>query len=366
MGAADFEAAGLYDPAAPDAADRLALLEWMAGRGISIEQMVHAEREQGLTGLAGDLALHPPGPLLTLAELASRVGVSPERLEAIMLAIGMPPPKPGEAAFSEAALEGLRTFSSGAQLFGEEATLRFGRVVGASLARIAEAAVALFLVNVEAPIREAELGRLALARANLEAIGAIENVSTMMRTLLRAHIELAIRRLRRARAGELVDRGRLAVGFVDLVGFTPLSRLAPSRDLAALIERFEGTAHDVATARDGRIVKVIGDEVMFVAVDAGAACDIALTLVERLCRDTSVTPRGGLAYGEMLLRGGDYYGPVVNLAARIAEQAVPNELLVTPEVEAHADGAELRFEPAGKRMLKGFDAPVTLMTLERG
>jgi adenylate cyclase len=257
-------------------------------------------------------------------------------------------------------------FSADARLFGEEATLRFARVVGASLARIAEAAVALFLVNVEGPIREAEGGRLALAKANLEAIAAIDDVSAMMRGLFRAHMELAIRRLRQARGGELIDRGRLAVGFVDLVGFTPLSRLVPSRDLAALVARFEDTAHDVATARDGRIVKVIGDEVMFVAVDAGAACDIALTLVERLCGDNTVTPRGGLAYGEMLLRGGDYYGPIVNLAARIAEQAVPNELLVTPEVEAHADGAELRFEPAGKRMLKGFDAPVALMTLERG
>ena len=69
----------------------------------------------------------------------------------------------------------------------------------------------------------------------------------------------------------------------------------------------------------------------------------------------------------MLLRGGDYYGPIVNLAARLAEQAVPDELLVTPELadRAHRDPG-LRFEPAGKRMLKGFDAPVSLMTVERG
>lgn len=366
MGPADFEAAGLYDPAAPHAADRLALLEWLAERGVTIEQMVRADREKSLSGLAGDLALHPPGPLLTLAEMATRIGVAPERLEAILLATGLPPVKPDEAAFSERALLGLSMFSSGAQLFGEDATLRFARVVGASLARVAEAAVSLFLVNVEGPIREHEGSGLVLAKANLEAIGALEHVSTMMRGLFRAHMEIAIRRLRLARGKELIGSGRFAVGFVDLVGFTPLSRLVPSRDLATLVERFEDTAHDVATARDGRIVKVIGDEVMFVSVDAAAACDIALTLVERLCRDTTVTPRGGLAYGEMLLRGGDYYGPIVNLAARIAEQAVPNELLVTPEVAAHADGAELRFEPAGKRMLKGFDAAVNLMTVERG
>jgi adenylate cyclase len=366
MGPAEYQAAGLYDPAAPDAADRLALLQWLAERGITIEQMVRAEREGLLDALAADLALQPRGMRLTLAEMAARVGVSPDRLEGILLAAGLPPVKANEMRFSEDDALGLSLFSFGARLFGEEATLRFARIIGASLARIAEAAVEVFLVNVEAPLREAEGSRLALAKANLEAIEALEQIPTLMRGLFRSHVEIAIRRLRQARGGDLIDRARLAVGFVDLVGFTPLSRLVPANDLARLVERFEDTAHDVATARDGRIVKTIGDEVMFVAVDAGAACDIALTLVERLRRDTTVTPRGGLAYGEMLLRGGDYYGPIVNLAARIVEQAVPNELLVTPEVAAHADGAQLRFEPAGKRMLKGFDVPVTLMTVERG
>jgi len=364
MSPAEFVAAGLYDPSAPDAADRLALLQWLADRGITIEQMVRADHEGVLAGLAADHALQPPGRRLTLAEMAARVAVSPDRLEGILLAAGLPPAN--EMTFSEDDALGLSLFSFGARLFGEEATLRFARIIGASLARIAEAAVEVFLVNVEAPLRAAEGSRLALAKANLEAIEALEQIPTLMRGLFRSHVEIAIRRLRQARGRDLIDRARLAVGFVDLVGFTPLSRLVPANDLARLVERFEDTAYDVATARDGRIVKTIGDAVMFVAVDAGAACDIALTLVERLCRDTTVTPRGGLAYGEMLLRGGDYYGPIVNLAARIVEQAVPNELLVTPEVAAHADGAQLSFEPAGKRMLKGFDVPVTLMTVERG
>src|SRR5262249_25048502 len=53
------------------------------------------------------------------------------------------------------------------------------------------------------------------------------------------------------------------------------------------------------------------------------------------------------------------------LAARLAELAVPNELLVTPEVAARARADHLRFEPAGKRLPKGFDEPVTLLALER-
>ncbi len=365
MGPAEFQAAGLYDPGAPGAADRLALLEWLAERGITLEQMASAEADGRLSSLAGDLALQPAGPRFTSRESAGRLGVRLDELQRLLLAAGVVPPAPDEPTFTEDEEFGFRLFSFGVRLFGEEAALRFARVLGASLARIAEAAVAVFLVNIEAPNRQAAGSRLALAQANLEAIGTLVDIPLLMRGLFRRHVETAIRRLRQARGRELTGSGRFAIGFLDLVGFTPLSRLVPPADLATLVERFEDTAHDVATERDGRIVKTIGDEVMFVAVDAAAACDIALTLVERLGRDTTVRPRGGMAYGEMLIRGGDYYGPIVNLAARIAEQAVPNELLVTPELAAHADGGPLRFEPAGKRMLKGFDLPITLMTVER-
>jgi class 3 adenylate cyclase len=94
-------------------------------------------------------------------------------------------------------------------------------------------------------------------------------------------------------------------------------------------------------------------------------CDIALTLVEQFSGDSSpVTPRGALAAGEMLVRGGDYYGPVVNLAARAADLAVPYEILASEDVVAGA-GAGFRFEPAGRRLLKGFAAPVALASITR-
>jgi adenylate cyclase len=186
----------------------------------------------------------------------------------------------------------------------------------------------------------------------------------MLQSLFSAHMERAIRYFRAAQPRRFVDTLPLAVGFVDLVGFTTLSRRMPARELAEVIERFEDAAYDVAAARGGRVVKLIGDEVMFVAHDAGAACDIALTLIERFAGDPSVAPRGGLAIGELLLRGGDYYGPIVNIAARVADLAVPGELLVTSEL-VEAAGPTFRFESAGKRLLKGFEEPVALHTLER-
>src|SRR6266446_10029006 len=135
--------------------------------------------------------------------------------------------------------------------------------------------------------------------------------------------------------------------------------------LGALVERFEALASDAVAARDGRVVKLVGDAVMFVAVDPSAACDIALTLLERFAGDPAVTPRGGLAEGRLLARGGDYYGSAVNLASRLGELAVPREVLATAEVASAAARDRFRFEPAGRRILKGFDAPVALYAVAR-
>jgi adenylate cyclase len=244
--------------------------------------------------------------------------------------------------------------------------LHFMRVFGSSLARIAEAAVALFLANVEAPLVERHESELALAQANLRAVQALDTVSDSVRGILRAHMEVAIRRLRTARETRTMhDTVRLTVGFVDLVGYTRLSQQLDAHALGALVERFESLASDVVAGRDGRLVKLVGDAVMFVATDARAACDIALTLLERFADDPAVTPRGGLAAGTVLARGGDYYGSAVNLASRMGELAVPREILVTAEVVAAAEAGPFRFEPAGRRILKGFEAPVALYTVAR-
>ena len=365
MNTADLEAAGLYDPRAANAADRLALLEWLAARGVTLEQMVAAARERlrTLTGLAGDLALRP-GVSLTLAQLAARTGLAEERIEVVRLASGLPPVDAGAPAFSEDDAPIFTSFALGAEQFGEDAIRRFARVVGSCLANVAEAAVALFFTSVEDPIHQSGAGELALARANLRAIESLQLVTKVLDGLFRLHMETAIRRLRGARQRGATDVGRLTVGFVDMVGFTTLSRRVSPRELASLVDRFEDTAHTIATERDGRVVKLIGDEVMFVTRDPDAACDIAVTLLERFSGDASITPRGGLACGEVIIRSGDYYGPIVNLAARLAELAVPRELLVTPEV-AGTGRPGLRFAPAGRRLLKGFDEPVTLLTVER-
>lgn len=364
MTARDFEQAGLYDPAAPNAAERLELLEWLAGRGVTLEQMTAANARGLLTSAASDLVLRP-GPRLSARDVAARSGLAVEYVTTLSLAVGLPPPSPDAPVYTEADAATIAASAWGAALFGEQAALRFMRVVGSSLARIAEAAVSLFQVRVEGPLRQSGGTERRLAEETLRGIESLEPVRALLQSLFVAHVETAIRRFREARLSRSTDTALMAIGFVDLVGFTSLAHHVSASELAAVVERFEEAAYDIAAAHDGRVVKLVGDEVMFVTRDPGAACDVALELVERFAGDAAVTPRGAVAYGDLLVRGGDYYGPVVNLAARVAQIAVPGEMLVTPAVAAAAGGRRLRFEPAGKRMLKGFEEPVALLAVER-
>ncbi len=356
-------AAGIYDPASPHAADRLALVEWLAGRGVTLEQMIE-RGSRSLSGLAGDLAIRP-GRRVTARDIAEETGMTVDEVMSLALAAGFPPEGPDSPSFTEGDAHVFSVFRGGANLFGDAATRRFTRVLGSSLSRVAEAAVTLFQVNVEQPILESGGSELAIAQENLRAVETLEGVRAVIDNLFGSHVETAIRRLREARPSRSPDSVQFAVGFVDLVGFTTVTQRMPVRDLALLVERFEETAYDVVAAFDGRVVKLIGDEVMFVTRDCGDACRIALTLFERFAEDRTVTPRGALAYGEMLARGGDYYGPIVNLSSRIAQIAVPSELLVTAEVARSVESGDLAFEPAGRRMLKGFDEPVSLLTVSR-
>jgi adenylate cyclase len=235
------------------------------------------------------------------------------------------------------------------------------RVLGTSLARVAEAAVALYVQTMEpeADLPAADLLDSARDLAGA-TVGALQ-IGDAMGTVFSHHLRDAIARQRTAQVG-VSDRSfyRLAVGFVDLVGFTPLSLHTAPAKLLELISQFEDRAFEVAASHNGRIVKHIGDEVMFVALDAAAACAIARDITAAYAE--GIEPRAGVATGEVITRHGDYYGTVVNLASRLAELAVPKEVLVDG-VTADTAGGSFAFRPAGHRLLKGFDRPLEVFSL---
>ncbi len=128
------------------------------------------------------------------------------------------------------------------------------------------------------------------------------------------------------------EAGVLTVGFADMVGYTRLSRRLPEEELAMLVQRFEAVSSDIVAAGGGRLVKTVGDEVLFVTTAADAAAEIALRLHETHAEDDSVPEmRVGLATGQVLSRMGDVFGTTVNLASRLTAMAKPGGTLVDSE-----------------------------------
>src|SRR5262249_29842894 len=171
------------------------------------------------------------GQDVTLAEIAQQAGLTPERVEEIRLAAGLAPVDPDERLFSADDALGFASFAPAAQVFGEQAARRFSRIAGSSPGRIAGAAVPLFRRAIEGPIRDARGSEVALAEANARGIEILRVVPVALQALFRGHFEAAMQRLRASRPGKSVDTAVLAVGFVDLVGFTTLARDLEPRDL---------------------------------------------------------------------------------------------------------------------------------------
>jgi adenylate cyclase len=362
-GLSRLQALGVFDPDATDAADQRVVLGWLLAEGYPESDIVRAVRTGTLSAVVPDLAVRP-GPRLSAAEAVAASGLAPEMVDELRRAAGLAP-SADVTGWARADVDTLRTFAASRALFTDAELLGFTRVLGSSLARIADAANSLFLVDVENPLRTAGASQFSIARKSLEAMGLLDAVVGIMGNLFRAHMEDSLTRTRRSREGvEDVYTSRMAIGFVDIVGFTSLAERVTMGELDLVVRDFERRAYDVVAEHGGRVVKLIGDEVMFVSSDPAAACVAAQALVRSFHRAGSgpaVVPRGGLAYGSVLARSGDVYGPLVNLASRIAELAVPNELLVTTELAAAAPA--FHYEAAGRRMLKGIAEPVSLLSL---
>jgi adenylate cyclase len=253
----------------------------------------------------------------------------------------------------------LAAFAVGADLFGVDATLQLTRVMGSSLARIADAAVSGFLLNVEGPLVEEHSRPAELARASFEATEILQSLPDVFAPIFLHHAALATMRTRMTRDAALTYADfRLSVCFLDLVDYTAWSRGLSTADLARAVNDFEEKANDLIIEHGAHIVKNIGDAVMFVAVDAATACDVALSLCEYVGRHRSLTQlRGAIASGSVLSRDGDYFGPTVNLAARAVKIAEPGQVVADAPIEGYTA------EPVGARELRGFDEPVELFVI---
>ncbi len=349
--------------ASPDVAEDGTATEidaYLKSLGASDEQIALARRAGHLTGLAGDLLL-AGGAKYTAVDLASQAGIGVDEVVFMWRAMGVVVPDSQRTMFSDGDADLTRFLVQGNPVGPHGAELL--RVLGTSLSRIAEAAVSVY-VQTQEPSRDApDLDMLAWAKQQATVIAAALRLGDSLGVVFAHHMRDAIDRQRAAQA-DVSDKTihRLAVGFVDLVGFTPLSQHVSPASLLELIGAFETEAFEVASSHNGRIVKHIGDEVMFVAQDSVSGCAIAYEITAASGSD--IEPRGGVCFGDVITRYGDYYGPVVNRASRLAELAIPGEVLVDEET-ARLAGGSFEFHAGGHRLLKGFGEPIAVQSIGR-
>jgi adenylate cyclase len=258
----------------------------------------------------------------------------------------------GELAFTEQDARALRLATEGlGQLDREqrsralELLLHETRLISAHLANLAE-------TELEAIAALSELGlRRQLLTQAIERGLADSDLGWLILYALRRQLAAALRR-RVPSGGSDMSRITLAVGFVDLVGFTALSHRLEAADLGKLLSRFESLVFDIVTEAGGRVVKLIGDEAMLVCPQPDQAVRAALLILEQTDTASMPAARAGIAAGDLLLQGGDYFGEPVNLASRIVDRAAPGTAVVDQRVaEAATDGIALERLP--ETALKG-------------
>lgn len=357
---------GLYDPAGAAAPQHLELLHFLISIGATREDLLEYRNE--LSALGTVVTARPGTPRYTADEVIAKTGISEDLLRRVWRAAGFADPEDGAVSFSDEDIETLQLINGAGSLFGEEAVIQLSRVIGSSLARVADAAVSSFLVNIEVPIVSREPQQLAIAKANYAAASLLPGLSRAMDVLLRHHILAARRSILAWKeagvAGQEVQV--LAVGFIDLVGSTGLSQRLSKGDLGRALEVFESYVSDAVVGRRGRVVKFIGDEAMFVAPQAAVACEIALEIAGTFAAHDIVPPvRAGIAAGDVLTRDGDYFGPVVNLAARAVKAAPPRSVVVPADLTETLAENGFKMSSLGAHDFEGFDESVQLFAVTR-
>ncbi len=312
-------------------------------RGATRDEVDTATAEQTLTLLVLDRILVPGRPYLTADDVATRSGVARATTERLWRALGFPDVEDGTPTFTEESVDIVRLLTEQRDTVflepDDDALVAQVRAVATGLGRVAET-ISDQLVDT---VREAQAGGIddeTVAHALAESLDW-QSIARLTDYALRVQVRAAIwRKLLNPQvvSGEAPS---LAVGFLDLVGYTALSQELDEEELAALVARFETVTHDTIAQLGARVVKTIGDEVMFVAEDPAVAVQVAVTLTDRTLQD-EVLPRAraGLAFGPVLAREGDYYGSVVNLAHRLVEIARPASVVVSADLAGALEGRD--------------------------
>jgi adenylate cyclase len=297
------------------------------------------------------------------AGLARAAGIDEELARRLWRAVGFPDVPPGAIVFTQADVEAARlAFAQAPARDIEQGTLlQQIRVISGSLARVASVeatGVAEILAEMHASgMPDDEIALALLTDERLLDVGVL--IDYVHRLQLRAAVWRTM-----VLAAE--PDAPIAVGFADLSGYTKISAGLDPGSLSDLVGSWEAIAYDTIVANGARIVKTIGDEVMFVGLPMETVA-AALALRDAAAAEGLPPLRIGLAAGSVISRDGDYFGPVVNLASRLTELAGPGELLVPAELKDElqpGSGVSLRWISMGVQQVRSI-GPVEVCAIER-
>lgn len=254
----------------------------------------------------------------------------------------------------------------------EEALLQLVRVYADALGRVADAETRLFHFYVYERLQAEGADPAGVAEATAQASDSLVGLTEP--SVLYFHRKAWRRALRQdfldhhlvEYVGKAGSVGELAVAvlFVDLAQFTPLTEAMGDEAAAVVVDRFSQLVRQEALRFDGRVVKQIGDEFMLVFPSADASVRCALHLADRASEEAHFPAlRMGGHVGNALYREADYVGATVNLAARVVSQAAPMQLAVTRTVVDSIGDPDIAWQRLGHQSLKGVSEPVELFAL---
>ncbi len=357
-------AAGLYDPDEARADDRLGLLRWLDEQGITLEEMVRADAEGRLFAVVGDKILRGTDPRLAGEECAAAAGMPGSRFLDLWRALGFSDPGPDDPLLTEAEAATFSVVAVADSVLGVHGSNRLAVTISRAMRIIAEATNTAFIEADDTTLLARSGSELASAQVDALYDGMIPSFHRWLLVLHALHHESSNRHLELAfELGDRHDQAvRLAVGFADVSGYTSLSNRLPGADFAALVSAFEQWAAEEVRRCGAHLAKTLGDGLMIVgSVESVAHAAVGLTRPE--AAPAGLRLHAGVSYGPVLAVGGDYFGPTVNLAARLCGVATDGEVLADASV-ATAWRTSGAVTPSGSRALKGFDRPVDVWALE--
>lgn len=358
MAGTDFEAEGLLDGLKGKAREaRLALLEELAESGVPLEELKRAVEEDRLVLLPVDRVFEPGTERYTAAEVAKRAGIEPEFLLRLRQALGAPVPQEDETAYGESDLEAAKRAKQFVDAgIPEEAVLETSRIIGISMANLADAnrdMVGEVFTEPGVDERELAMRYAAAAEAMPPLLG--QTLLDAYRIHLREAIRQAVVTEAELAQGRLSGSDEVTIAFADLVGFTRLGESLEIDQIGELTGRLFELASEAASP-PVRLVKMIGDAAMFASRETAPLLDAVIGLVDAAGTGEIPSLKAGVATGPALGRSGDWYGRPVNLAARITSFAKPDSVVVAKEVKDAVesdDGDRFSFSFAGKHHFKG-------------